>query len=189
MTGSPSAPRPNDSAGADPEGAPRRGALHALGLDRPELRAWALYDWANSAFVTTVVTAVFPVYFASVCASSLAPSAATARFAMASTVALVITAAIAPLLGALADRVPIKKKLLGAFAAFVLGVVAYILWADDLGFLLLAPPILFAWLFALRVRPALAVTVAVVASLVIWFAFYKLLRVPLPWGVLKSYAF
>ena len=38
-------------------------------------------------------------------------------------------------------------------------------------------------------RPALAVTVAVVASLVIWFAFYKLLRVPLPWGVLKSYAF
>jgi putative tricarboxylic transport membrane protein len=77
----------------------------------------------------------------------------------------------------------------GAFAAFVLGVVAYILWADDLGFLLLAPPILFAWLFALRVRPALAVTVALVASLVIWFAFYKLLRVPLPWGVLKSYAF
>ena len=77
----------------------------------------------------------------------------------------------------------------GAFAAFVLGVVAYILWADDLGFLLLAPPILFAWLFALRVRPVLAVTVAVVASLVIWFAFYKLLRVPLPWGVLKSYAF
>jgi UMF1 family MFS transporter len=122
VTGSPSAPRPNDSAGADPEGAPRRGALHALGLDRPELRAWALYDWANSAFVTTVVTAVFPVYFASVCASGLAPSAATARFAMASTVALVITAAIAPLLGALADRVPIKKKLLGAFAAF--GVLA-----------------------------------------------------------------
>ena len=33
-----------------------------LGLHRPELRAWALYDWANSALVT-IVTAVFPIYF------------------------------------------------------------------------------------------------------------------------------
>ena len=78
---------------------------------------------------------------------------------------------------------------LGAFATFVAGVIAYILWADDVGFLLFAPVLLGAWLLVLRVRPALAVVVAIVASLVIWFAFYKLLRVPLPWGVLKSYAF
>jgi putative tricarboxylic transport membrane protein len=78
---------------------------------------------------------------------------------------------------------------LGALGAVVLGVVAYILWADDLGFLLLAPVLLGTWLLVLRVRPALAIVVAIAASLVIWFAFYKLLRVPLPWGVLKSYAF
>jgi putative tricarboxylic transport membrane protein len=78
---------------------------------------------------------------------------------------------------------------LGAFATVVLGMVAYILWADDVGFLLLAPALLCAWLLVLRVRPAVAVVVAIAASLVIWFAFYKLLRVPLPWGVLKSYAF
>lgn len=78
---------------------------------------------------------------------------------------------------------------LGAFAAVVLGVVAYILWVDDLGFLLLAPLLLFAWLVVLGVRVPAAALVALVSSLVIWFAFYKLLRVPLPWGVLKSYAF
>jgi len=78
---------------------------------------------------------------------------------------------------------------LGAIAAVVLGVVAYILWADDIGFLLLAPALLCVWLLVLRVRPAVAIVVAIAASLAIWFAFYKLLRVPLPWGVLKSYAF
>ena len=74
-------------------------------------------------------------------------------------------------------------------AAFVLGVVAYILWADDVGFLLLAPVLLGTWLLVLSVRPPVALAVTLAASLVIWFAFYKLLRVPLPWGVLKSYAF
>ena len=37
--------------------------LERLGLHRPELRAWALYDWANSAMVTTIVAAVFPIYY------------------------------------------------------------------------------------------------------------------------------
>ena len=34
--------------------------LDKLGLGRPELRAWAMYDWANSAMVCTIITAVFP---------------------------------------------------------------------------------------------------------------------------------
>lgn len=102
----------------------RKGAgwLRALGLDRPELRAWALYDWANSAFVTTVVTAVFPVYFSAVAAAGLPPAAATVRFATASTVALVLVALVAPFAGAAADRAPLKKPLLGAAAA--LGIAA-----------------------------------------------------------------
>lgn len=98
------------------------GLLRSLGLDRPELRAWALYDWANSAFVTTIVTAVFPVYFSAVAAADLPPAVATARFATASTVALVLVALMSPFLGAVADRTPIKKPLLGAFLA--LGVAA-----------------------------------------------------------------
>jgi UMF1 family MFS transporter len=90
--------------------------LSRLGLDRPELRAWALYDWGNSAFVTTIVTAVFPIYFASVAAAGLPPAVATARYALATTLALVAVAIAAPLLGAVADVTPVKKRLLAAFA-------------------------------------------------------------------------
>lgn len=76
-----------------------------------------------------------------------------------------------------------------AFAAIVGGTIAYILWADDLGFLLLAPIVLLVWLLSLQVRvlPALVTSLAVCFAM--WYAFYKLLRVPLPWGLLKPYAF
>lgn len=96
--------------------------LHRLGLGRRELRAWALYDWANSAFVTTVIAAVFPIYFSSVAAADLPPTIATARFAAATTIALAIIAFLAPFLGALADDRPLKKRLLAAFLG--LGVLA-----------------------------------------------------------------
>lgn len=96
--------------------------LQRLGLGRPELRAWALYDWANSAFVTTVTAAVFPIYFSSVAAADLPPPVATARFALVTTIALAIVAVLAPFLGALADAAAVKKKMLGAFLA--LGVLA-----------------------------------------------------------------
>jgi putative tricarboxylic transport membrane protein len=76
-----------------------------------------------------------------------------------------------------------------AFAATLGAVVAYILLADTLGFLILAPILLTLLFLAYRVRPLRAVVVAVVVSLVIWYAFYKLLRVPLPWGLLTPYAF
>jgi putative tricarboxylic transport membrane protein len=67
-------------------------------------------------------------------------------------------------------------------------VVFYILASEALGFLLTAALILLALFLVLRVRPGLAVVIAVVSALVIHFAFYKLLRVPLPWGVLQGVA-
>ena len=73
--------------------------------------------------------------------------------------------------------------------AVLLGsIVFYIAAADALGFLVVAPVILLALMLVLRVRPVTAVTVAIVATLLVHFAFYKLLRVPLPWGVLTPYA-
>ncbi len=88
--------------------------LRRLALDRPDRRAWALYDWANSAFVTTVIAAVFPVYFGTVIAAGLTAAEATERFALATTIALVVIAVLAPLLGALADRAAAKKRFLAA---------------------------------------------------------------------------
>lgn len=93
----------------------RTSILEKLGLHRPELRAWAMYDWANSAMVTTIVTAVFPIYFARVAAADLPKETATARYALASTLSLIIVAVLAPVLGAVADYAPVKKRLLAMF--------------------------------------------------------------------------
>jgi putative tricarboxylic transport membrane protein len=67
-------------------------------------------------------------------------------------------------------------------------VVFYIAASNWLGFLPTAALILMALFSVLRVPPGRAALLAVVATLVIHFAFYKLLRVPLPWGVLTPYA-
>src|SRR5262245_11990900 len=89
--------------------------LERLGLGRPDLRAWAMYDWANSAVQTTIIAAVFPIYFHNVVAADLGDAEATSRFAWATTLAIVIVAVVAPLLGAIADYAAMKKKLLGLF--------------------------------------------------------------------------
>ncbi len=91
--------------------------LERIALHRPELRAWAMYDWANSAMVTTIISAVFPIYFSKVAGAGLPPALATQRFAIATTVSLVFVAVASPLLGALADTAGIRKKLLGCFMA------------------------------------------------------------------------
>ncbi|HYD42678.1 MAG TPA: MFS transporter [Anaeromyxobacter sp.] len=90
--------------------------LERVGLHRPELRAWVLYDCANSAAVTTIVTAVFPIYFAAVAARGFAPAEATRIYASVTTAALLTVAVLSPLLGAVADVRPWKKRLLATFA-------------------------------------------------------------------------
>ena len=75
-----------------------------------------------------------------------------------------------------------------AFATVVASVLFYILASEWLGFLPTAALILLALFLVLKVPPGRAVLIAIVATLVIHFAFYKLLRVPLPWGVLKGVA-
>jgi UMF1 family MFS transporter len=87
-----------------------------------------MYDWANSAFQTTVITAVFPDFFSTVAAADLPPAVATARFAWATTVAVTVIALLGPILGALADVRPLKKRLLGAF--MVLGVATTLMMAS-----------------------------------------------------------
>ncbi|HEX7087898.1 MAG TPA: MFS transporter [Vicinamibacterales bacterium] len=94
-----------------------RAFLARVGLRTPEQRAWAMYDWANSAFQCTIITAVFPIYFVSVAAADLPPAVATARFATTTTLALTIVAFLSPVLGAYADFRPAKKTLLALFLA------------------------------------------------------------------------
>jgi len=114
-----------------------------VGLGRPELRAWVMYDWANSAFMTTIVTAVFPVFYASVAAAGVDPDQATYRYSRATTLALAVTAVISPVLGAVADYRGIKKRLLLLFQAvgIVFTAAMYFIGTGDLRFAL--------WLFVL----------------------------------------
>lgn len=97
------------------------GLLQRLGLHRRELRAWALYDWANSVFMTTVLQ-IFPVYFARAVAADLPAAEASERFAWVTTAAMVAVALLSPVLGAMADQAGLKKTMLAAFAG--LGILA-----------------------------------------------------------------
>jgi len=96
--------------------------LDKLALHRPELRAWAMYDWANSAFMVVIITAIFPIYFSKVAAAGLSPNVATSRFTAATTIGLTIIALLSPLLGAIADFAAAKKKMLAGF--LLLGVAS-----------------------------------------------------------------
>jgi len=69
----------------------------------------------------------------------------------------------------------------------IASVLGYILFADRLGFLIVAPIALLALFLALRVKWSHALLWAIGGTLVVHFAFYKLLRVPLPWGVFRPF--
>lgn len=91
------------------------GVLNALGLHRPELRAWAMYDFGISAMQTTITTAVFPIFFVKVAGAGLSGSGGAQWWANANTIGAVIIAVLAPILGALADFKAAKKKFLIGF--------------------------------------------------------------------------
>lgn len=112
--------------------------LEALGLHRPELRAWAMYDWAITGMYAVIIVAVFPIYFQRVAAQGLDPTLATQHFATATTLALAIVAAIAPVVGAIADFATVKKRFLGTFAGIGIAAVAGMYFIQEGDWLLAA---------------------------------------------------
>ena len=82
---------------------------------------------------------------------------------------------------------PLAGARLGAVLVIIGSVLGYLLLADSLGFLLASPLMLVAGFRAMQVRWGPALLWAVCGSLVVHFAFYKLLRVPLPWGLLRPF--
>lgn len=79
--------------------------------------AWATYDWANWAFATTVVAAVFPNYYQSVIGAGRPDTLASVYFGYTTAIGLALIAFTSPVLGAIADHYRAKKPLLGAFVA------------------------------------------------------------------------
>jgi len=77
---------------------------------------WALYDWANSAFATTVMAGFFPIFFKQYWSYGADVNMSTARLGFGNSIASLLVALMAPVLGAVADRGSVRKKFLTAFA-------------------------------------------------------------------------
>ncbi len=142
-------PQPSAEPGAPPPPA-RTGLLERLALAGPHrkaARAWVMYDWANSAFITTVVAAVFPPWFVSLAAGAGATEAqraqATGRLSLATVLALSVIAVASPVFGAIGDRAPIKKMMIGGFTLAGVAVTAALWWVGP------NDASLALWLFAL----------------------------------------
>ena len=81
----------------------------------------------------------------------------------------------------------VRSEHFGSSLVIIGAVIGYILLAERIGFLLIAPLCLLATFVALRVKLSQALLWAVAGTVVVHIAFYKLLRVPLPWGVLRPF--
>ena len=83
---------------------------------RRRINAWAMYDWANSAFATTIIGSLLPVYYSSVAGSALPSEAtATAYWSLTISLSLFILAILSPILGTISDVMRSKKRFLALF--------------------------------------------------------------------------
>jgi len=82
-----------------------------------------------------------------------------------------------------------RRRPVAGVTAVVAGLVVYVLLADRVGFYLTAFPLLVVWMRLLGASWRVTVPVALIATVAIHLSFYKLLRIPLPWGVLERWAF
>ncbi len=83
--------------------------------------SWSFYDWANSAFSTTVMAGFFPLFFKQYWATTLDNSESTFMLGSANAFASLVVVVLAPLLGAIADKGSARKRFLIYFA--MMGVV------------------------------------------------------------------
>jgi UMF1 family MFS transporter len=86
------------------------------------INAWSMYDWANSAFATTIMAAVLPIYYRTISESVLTGNQITSYWAYTNSIALLLIALVSPILGAMADFKGYKKRYLTIFA--LLGIAA-----------------------------------------------------------------
>ena len=82
---------------------------------KKEIIAWAFYDWANSAFATTVMAAFFPIFFSQYWSAG-SSTETTFFLGLGNSIESLVVAALAPVLGAIADRGSYRKRLLIFFA-------------------------------------------------------------------------
>jgi len=88
---------------------------------RRAMWSWAIYDWANSAYATTIMAGFFPVFFKQYWAVDLSANESTFWLGLSNAGAGLLIAMLAPILGAIADQGGLKKRMLLSFT--ILGVL------------------------------------------------------------------
>lgn len=86
-----------------------------MATGRRAIWSWALYDWANSAFATTVIAGFFPIFFKQYWSGQFADTTSTLQLGVGSAIASIIVMLLSPILGAIADRSGGKKAFLTVF--------------------------------------------------------------------------
>jgi len=77
--------------------------------DKKKIKAWVMYDWANSTFATTIMAAIMPIYFIKVAGGT------DGSWSFTQTAAAIVVALLSPLLGAIADHTGRKTAFLRVF--------------------------------------------------------------------------
>jgi len=87
-----------------------------MSKNKKAIWGWAMYDWANSAFATTVMAGFFPIFFKQYWSYGVDVNMSTARLGVGNAMASIVVAVMAPILGAMADSGSVRKKFLIIFA-------------------------------------------------------------------------
>ena len=100
---------------------------------RKIINSWAMYDWANSAFATTIMAAMFPPFYrAMATAAGMTEGNATAAWAYTTSIALLIVALLAPVLGAISDHTGGKKRYIAFFVGMgIVGTGLMVVLGED----------------------------------------------------------
>ena len=92
---------------------------------------WALYYWGNHAFTTSIITAFFPIFFKDYWSAGADVTVSTFRLGLANSIASLVVAVSAPILGAIADRGGHAKRFLIASALFGAAMVLALHWVGQ----------------------------------------------------------
>ncbi len=87
-----------------------------MNKEKKAVWGWAMYDWANSAFATTVMAGFFPIFFKQYWSYGVDVNVSTAQLGFGNSIASLLVALMAPVLGAIADKGSARKKFLIFFA-------------------------------------------------------------------------
>lgn len=99
--------------------------------NRKVIYSWAFYDWANSAYTTTVMAGFFPVFFKQYWGSELSVNESTFWLGIANAISGLVIALLAPVLGAMADQGGLKKRMMLSFTSLAVVMTASLFLVDQ----------------------------------------------------------